>query len=286
VRRRALLGGALAAPLAWRRKRHHVTQPWSNQAVSLVVIQASPGAFTGLFVYSPTPAAGNLIASIAAGAGTDPYGNTYPAGISSQSSGIEAILIGHELAWDAPADHPSNLPAMFAAPSAAIGNSLSITTGTGGAGVTAGALTLYDSHASSTVPAIPSGSPGIFVAFGCPLVSDTWHTMPAMSNGWSVGGVAKYRMTAQGDLQVSFQDLVAGSDADGTTIWAAGTFASVYRPPVNHRVVCYADVLRQPSAGIFSAAALEFRTDGSVQCFGIAAAATRADLYATIPISA
>jgi hypothetical protein len=242
--------------------------------------------FSGVFVYSPAPGAGNLIASVAALAGTDPYGNTYPSGISSQSGGIEAILSGKELSWDAPADHPSNLPAIFAAPSAAIGNSLEITTGTGSGGVTAGALTLYDSAASSTVSAIPSGSPGIFVAFGCPLVTDTWHAMPAMSVGWTASGFAKYRLTAQGDLQVAFQDLVPGSDTDGTTIWAASSLPAAYRPPANHRVVCYTDILRQPSAGVFSGAALSFQTDGSVQCFGIAGAANRVDLYATIPISA
>lgn len=36
---------------------------------------------SGLFVYSGTPASGNLIASIAAAAGTDAYGNAYPQGI-------------------------------------------------------------------------------------------------------------------------------------------------------------------------------------------------------------
>lgn len=59
-----------------------MTQPWSNQAVSLIVIIAG-GGFTGLFVYSPTPAAGNLIDSIAPAGGTDPYGNTYLSGITS-----------------------------------------------------------------------------------------------------------------------------------------------------------------------------------------------------------
>jgi hypothetical protein len=38
----------------------------------------------GLFVYAPTPAAGNLIASIAAEAGTDQFGNSYPAGIMGE----------------------------------------------------------------------------------------------------------------------------------------------------------------------------------------------------------
>src|SRR5260221_740980 len=37
----------------------------------------------GIFVYSGIPAAGNLISSISAAAGTDKYGNSYPAGFSA-----------------------------------------------------------------------------------------------------------------------------------------------------------------------------------------------------------
>jgi hypothetical protein len=40
----------------------------------------------GLFFYNGTPRLGNLMFSIAATAGTDPYGNIYPAGIETQQS--------------------------------------------------------------------------------------------------------------------------------------------------------------------------------------------------------
>ena len=55
---------------------------WTNQIVSLIVVSAGTG-FTGIFTYSPAPGAGNLIASVAAQAGVDPYGNTYEQGITS-----------------------------------------------------------------------------------------------------------------------------------------------------------------------------------------------------------
>lgn len=53
---------------------------WSSQVVvaNQVIVQGSNG---GVFVYNGAPAAGNLVASIAATAGTDPYGNAYPQGI-------------------------------------------------------------------------------------------------------------------------------------------------------------------------------------------------------------
>lgn len=54
---------------------------WSSQAqiAQLVIIE---GNADGLFVYSGTPAAGNLIGSIVPAAGTDQYGNTYLPGVT------------------------------------------------------------------------------------------------------------------------------------------------------------------------------------------------------------
>ena len=43
---------------------------------------SSPSGFSGLFIYSPAPGPGNLVASFAAAAGTDPYGNKYPADLT------------------------------------------------------------------------------------------------------------------------------------------------------------------------------------------------------------
>ena len=47
---------------------------------SRVVIIGSAG---GLFVYSPTPGLGNLVASVSGHAGTDPFGNAYPEGFAA-----------------------------------------------------------------------------------------------------------------------------------------------------------------------------------------------------------
>jgi hypothetical protein len=57
---------------------------WSNNIVSVIIIEEGTG-FTGLFFYSPTVGAGNLVGSWAANAGTDPYGNPYPAGFMIQT---------------------------------------------------------------------------------------------------------------------------------------------------------------------------------------------------------
>jgi hypothetical protein len=56
----------------------NITATGTITGSSLVV----DGASGGVFVYSGTPAHGNLIVSLAGAAGTDAYGNTYPEGIN------------------------------------------------------------------------------------------------------------------------------------------------------------------------------------------------------------
>jgi hypothetical protein len=66
---------------------------WSNDQLSLVILNAANQGFSGFFVYSPQPGAGNLIGSWAAVAGTDPYGNTYPAGLNVAASTLTGVTI-------------------------------------------------------------------------------------------------------------------------------------------------------------------------------------------------
>jgi hypothetical protein len=51
------------------------------------------GSSGGVFVYSGTPALGNLITSIAGAAGTDAYGNAYPEGFTSTNASGDSIQI-------------------------------------------------------------------------------------------------------------------------------------------------------------------------------------------------
>src|SRR2546430_1267502 len=55
---------------------------WSNTAPSLIVLVEQVTGYSGIFGYSPTIGAGNLVFSLSAEASTDPYGNTYPKGLS------------------------------------------------------------------------------------------------------------------------------------------------------------------------------------------------------------
>lgn len=83
-----------------------MSSPWSNQLTGLVVISASVGGFSGFFVYSPAPGFGNLIASVTASSGTDPYGNAYLQGfttynIGSPNSFAESLNGGDTLFYSA-----------------------------------------------------------------------------------------------------------------------------------------------------------------------------------------
>lgn len=53
----------------------------SNSVFQVVIVTGTAGS--GVFVYSPAPGPGKLVASIAAAGGTDPFGNAYFAGVTS-----------------------------------------------------------------------------------------------------------------------------------------------------------------------------------------------------------
>jgi hypothetical protein len=226
VNRRDLLGGALLSP--FHRKRRHVTQPWSNQAIALVVIQAGTG-FTGLFVYNGAPALGNLRAAIAAQAGTDPEGNTYPAQISTTDGTTLINMAGHGLQWATPSDAAANPPLIFAVPSHANGNEMQMSTAQGTLGQLAASLTLADSQAAPGITGSSPGLPVMFVSSGMPIVSDSFHAV-SFQNGWSNSGSGpnmEYRFNpANGKVDV-IGDMNAGTLTSPTTIF---TLPAAYRP--------------------------------------------------------
>lgn len=67
---------------------------WNNQLISLIVLTL-PGGYAGLFGYSPAPGPGNLVISVTAAGGIDPYGNPYPPGIQvGPASGPQVEITG------------------------------------------------------------------------------------------------------------------------------------------------------------------------------------------------
>lgn len=120
---------------------------WESTSVfQVLIVQGSTGS--GVFVYSPSPGAGNLIASIAAAGGTDHFGNVYRAGIVSYSAAGASIaeLVAGQVQFGQAAD--PTLGSLVS--SAGVLNLISSTTGVADS---VGEITIYSKNAS------PSGAP-------------------------------------------------------------------------------------------------------------------------------
>lgn len=74
---------------------------WSNSATNLIVLVEQASGFSGVFGYSPAPGAGNLVFSLTAAAGTDPYGNAYAAGLTMYSADGTINLWDTAATWNA-----------------------------------------------------------------------------------------------------------------------------------------------------------------------------------------
>lgn len=67
---------------------------WSNSSQDLIILTEQVTGFSGLFGYSPTVGPGNLVFSLTAAAGTDPYGNAYRSGLTIYSAGQALDSVG------------------------------------------------------------------------------------------------------------------------------------------------------------------------------------------------
>jgi hypothetical protein len=122
------------------------------------------------------------------------------------------------------------------------------------------------------------------------ITTDSWHDTGAMASGWSKTGYFKYTLLPNGWVGVAAKltpDGTATNKPDGSTILsAANGLPSAYRPATNKLVAAYVDIQRLDSVHTTNSngIGLSFITDGSVQCFGIAATATSCIVHAAFPI--
>lgn len=197
-----------------------MTMPWSNQSVSLIVVEAGGGGFVGLFVYSGAPAVGNLIASIAPAAGTDPYGNGYGQGIESQLSGTTVTLNGGVVTF--------------------------------GGGATLNGTSSHEIQISSGSvvgqhPALIQLDPQNIPSAGGLVTSDTiqawdpsqafhstaetWHSLGTLA-GYTVNE-GRYRLTPEGELELDIDVTPGGANAALTAF--SNTLPAAYQPAINRR---------------------------------------------------
>jgi len=228
---------------------------------------------SGAFFYSGTPAAGNLTASITNAAGTDAETNAYLAGFTTYGTVggvLTAVQInGSTLRWSTAATEAGPWAGASEIQQDGLGNLILASM----FGATLGTVVNDQLVVQNIVPYQPGTSS-----------PETWHALGSMSAGWSASGHAQYRISAEGELWLSFKDIVPGTTvADGTVIWsAANGLPASYRPANNRRILCYST----GQTGNVGGCAFELETDGSIQCYGFTKTSTgRADLYALVPIS-
>jgi hypothetical protein len=123
------------------------------------------------------------------------------------------------------------------------------------------------------------------------ITTDSWNDTGAMASGWSKTGYFKYTLLANGWVGVAAKltpDGTATNKPDGSTILsAANGLPAAYRPATNKMVAAYVDIQRLDSVltSNSNGIGLSFITDGSVQCYGVAAAATSMVCHASFPIT-
>jgi hypothetical protein len=228
----------------------------------------------GIFIYSPAGGLGNLIASITPAGGTDAYGNTYVAGLSSYSGPTVGQLFGGALTLNSSGNlHEAELSAL---PGQLFLQSPAIS-GTDG-NATLALFSEQEANADFGL-AMPvailgyGGSPVSEYAAMLPVQPgtgnpETWHNLGAPIAGWAVS-IARYRILSDSALVlVEFQNVQppAAAPADGTTIWtAANGLPAPYPPNNNTRISCYANAVAAASG----VPAFQFQNDGSITVYGI-----------------
>src|ERR1044072_4202736 len=207
----------------------------------------------GMFVYSGTPANGNLIASVAAASGTDAFGNSYLDGISQYlAGGFMKLANGGLWIGDIP-DNYTNAGALvglgsdgliaFSPVDAGFGESANVAWVSGDTSVTPQSAVGYphlDVGASSAgITQWINGAVVKSSVNGGVSTAETWHT-PAFNANWASTGTLngnstfhgmQYRIDAKDNVWIYGAAVASGAGASIFTIPAG------YRPPTNNRAL-------------------------------------------------
>lgn len=243
---------------------------------------------SGVFFYNGTPAAGNLVLSIAAAAGTDQFGNAYladleilgPNGsfINLADNGTVAALIFNPQSVTHQTDNPQIISAAVNA--GAVNELDSLIMGSGKNGGSDAALQLFAESADSTIAATAviefGGSVSCFISLASGIVAcqpgttdtpETWHNM-SLSSGWTLntGGFAQYKLMPDNTVAIRFGGLKPGTFTDGTELWAipAGYVPGFIGTQSFPIAVSYSTA---PAFG--STAEVVFKNSGQMQCFNL-----------------
>ena len=223
---------------------------WSGQASTLIVLQVTIPGYSGLFIYGGAPGPGTLIMSIAAAAGTDPYGNAYPAGIGLFGS-------TDQLVWPASG---TGLTLYQTALLAGMASYLVL----GGNNGTNGQSSLWIRQDGVILAQNPAAGGGPEVV----------HTLAAGS-GWA--GTLSYWKTPDNKVALSATLTAPGGAVNNVPIFTLGP---PYRPAGTHTVPAPASALNGAATGD---GRVTLDATGVIQSNGIAAGAT-VSIEAEVPL--
>jgi hypothetical protein len=226
---------------------------WTNQLLNLLILSAAQSGFSGLFVYSPAPGPGNLVASFSAVAGTDrPFGNTYPAGlvigvntstqlqlISSSGAGIlnflanttsitNGFLLGEggipstivlQGPFDGTAGWNDYIQQLIASSNGSSTPAFLQLGYVDANGVTHGYLVESPAGLVISAGSILAVTPGTGTSPANPATQETWHTMPAFNANFSHGSpVPAYKLNPDNTVSLTGQVNVTAGTTSGTVV--------------------------------------------------------------------
>ena len=215
--------------------------PWGNSFFPLLIVTAG-GGFQGFFVYSPGPGANNLIESVAAQAGTDPYGNQFLAGETTYNNGAGFAL---NLSGNAESFYSGSLAGGWTQQSiisSASGGILQVATGTQGGGdapLTA-RFTSKNGSADGLIASLQlQGNnnrllTSLVTAWfpdGSFTTPETWHDLGSLGAHYTVV-LGRYRLTPNNEVEVDIK--VVGDGLQATSVTFATTLPVAYRPATTH----------------------------------------------------
>ena len=234
---------------------------WQNENFALLIVVSGAG-FSGAFVYSGTPGANNLIASVSANSGTDPYGNSYLTGVA----GYSGLLSGNYYAasffaggldfWHQAGPNMSGAWSRDSVFTDAVGT---VT------GATNGVYTSEPIYTASSLVAVTSA-----------IAAETWHAASLQPGFSSTGGsfaAAGYQFEAiggspgggPGRVRLRGQITLTAAEAGGTTIF---TLPAGYVPADGSQYVTPNDlagaVAGTPSLNITSGGAVQIAVNGAL----------------------
>jgi hypothetical protein len=207
----------------------------------------------GLFVYDPAPGPGTLVGSFTGQAGTDPYGNSYPAGVWSYGALGTAGAGNGALGINVPGQN----------------------------GVLNWATDLSGNPAAAFEVSTALNDTTFYFTPGGGISIDTEHDMSSgLLNGWTVTATqqALYQLMPDNTVWL-LADLTVGTSAGGTNVW---TVPAGYAPATAGRTVgctlIASTAAAQPVMPYFTVGA-------HLQCHNFVANQTRVVINARYPLT-